>query len=70
MLKDDNGKLCVVAERPRRYPLAEMKEELLIAMGLVDEDESAVEEFMRTGFMRTTWFEAENAPEDSDAWRM
>jgi hypothetical protein len=31
MLKQDNGELACIAERPKRYNLGELKEELLVS---------------------------------------
>jgi hypothetical protein len=43
-------------------------EEMLIALGLADEDGSAMK-FLRAGYKTSTWWEEDNDLESSDLWR-
>ena len=52
-----------------RYTLGEVKEELLDAMGLNTEAEGSTMQFLRRGYKTTTWWEEDEEPEQSDAWR-
>mmetsp|Transcript_64949 Transcript_64949/g.115578 ORF Transcript_64949/g.115578 Transcript_64949/m.115578 type:complete len:166 (-) Transcript_64949:490-987(-) len=69
MLKTQDKALACVAERRTKYPLGQVKQELLIALGQAEEVGSGME-FARTGYKTETWFEEEDAPEASRAWRM
>eukprot|EP00238_Polyblepharides_amylifera_P001289 CAMPEP_0196571656 /NCGR_PEP_ID=MMETSP1081-20130531/1801_1 /TAXON_ID=36882 /ORGANISM="Pyramimonas amylifera, Strain CCMP720" /LENGTH=332 /DNA_ID=CAMNT_0041888685 /DNA_START=284 /DNA_END=1279 /DNA_ORIENTATION=- len=71
MLKQDSGELACVAERPKRYALQELKEELLEVVGLNTEEKGSNMEFLRRGYKTSTWWEGaegEKAEERSD-WR-
>jgi hypothetical protein len=68
MIKQNTGELVCVAEDEDRFTLGEAKEEMLVALGLADEDGSAMK-FLRSGYKTTTWWEEEGTREQSDAWR-
>eukprot|EP00192_Tetraselmis_astigmatica_P012329 CAMPEP_0117680296 /NCGR_PEP_ID=MMETSP0804-20121206/18275_1 /TAXON_ID=1074897 /ORGANISM="Tetraselmis astigmatica, Strain CCMP880" /LENGTH=398 /DNA_ID=CAMNT_0005489781 /DNA_START=35 /DNA_END=1228 /DNA_ORIENTATION=+ len=68
MLKQDNGELACVAERPERYTLSEAKEEMMETMGLNTEEEGSAMEFLRRGYKRSTWWEDDSDKEESAAW--
>ena len=44
------------------------KEEMLIALGLADEDGSTMQ-FLRSGYKTNTWWEEESEQEQFDSWR-
>lgn len=69
MLKQDNGELACIAERPKRYTLGEVKEELLEIMGLNTEEKGSSMEFLRRGYKTSTWWEDDEDIEKSNAWR-
>lgn len=68
MVKQNTGELVCVAEDEDRFTLGEAKEEMLVALGLADEDGSTMK-FLRAGYKTNTWWEEENDEEVSDAWR-
>ena len=68
MVKQNTGELVCVAEDEDRFTLGEAKEEMLVALGLADEDDSPMK-FLRSGYKTNTWWEAEDDREQSDAWR-
>lgn len=68
MIKQNNGVLACVAENEDRFTLAEAKEEMLIALGINDPDNSPMKQ-LRSGFKTSTWWEEESDDEQSDAWR-
>ena len=68
MVKQSTGELVCVAEDPQRFYLGEAKEEMLIALGLADEDGSSMQ-FLRSGYKTATWWEEENDAEMYDSWR-
>lgn len=68
MLQQDDKSYACVAENESRYTLQQFKEELLIALGL-DEEEGSQMEFWRRGFFKGTWWEVELEEEASDKWR-
>ena len=69
MIKQDNGELACVAERPERYALQELKEALLEVMGLNTEEAGSTMAFLRRGYKRMTWWEEESDEEASGVWR-
>ena len=68
MIKQSNGVLACVAENEDRFTLAEAKEEMLIALGINDPDDSPMKK-LRSGYKTSTWWEEEQDEEKSDAWR-
>ena len=68
MIKQNNGVLACVAENEDRFTLAEAKEEMLIALGINDPDDSPMKK-LRSGYKTSTWWEEECDDEESDAWR-
>jgi len=68
MLRQSDGSLVCVAEGPDRFPLGQVKEELLLSLGLQEEKGSALE-FLRRGYKTTTWWEEDANLENSSAWR-
>ena len=68
MVKQNTGELVCVAEDADRFSLGEAKEEMLIALGLADEDGSTMQ-FLRSGYKTNTWWEDECDQEQFDAWR-
>ena len=68
MFKQNTGELVCVAEDEDRFTLGEAKEEMLIALGLADEDGSTMK-LLRSGYKTSTWWEEENDLEQSDSWR-
>jgi len=69
MLKQDNGELACIAERPKRYNLGELKEELLEIMGLNTEEKGSNLENLRKGYKRATWWEENEDEEKNKDWR-
>ena len=69
MIKQDNGELACVAERPERYALQELKEALLEVMGLNTEEAGSTMAFLRRGYKRMTWWEEGSDEEASGVWR-
>eukprot|EP00873_Tetraselmis_striata_P001072 jgi/Tetstr1/421336/TSEL_012307.t1 len=70
MLKQDNGDLACIAERPDRYTLTEAKEEMMEAMGLNTEEEGSTMAFLRRGYKVATWWEEDADKENDKSWRM
>lgn len=68
MVKQNTGELVCVAEDEDRFTLGEAKEEMLIALGLADEDGSTMK-FLRAGYKTNTWWEEDSEEEQFDAWR-
>ena len=68
MVKQNTGELVCVAEDEDRFTLGEAKEEMLIALGLADEDGTTMK-FLRSGYKTETWWEEDNDEEKDDAWR-
>jgi len=68
MIKQNNGVLACVAENEDRFTLAEAKEEMLIALGINDPDDSPMKK-LRSGYKTSTWWEEDCPDEQSDAWR-
>jgi hypothetical protein len=68
MIKQTNGVLACVAENEDRFTLAEAKEEMLIALGINDPDDSPMKK-LRSGYKTSTWWEEDTDKELSDAWR-
>jgi hypothetical protein len=68
MVKQNTGELVCVAEDEDRFTLGEAKEEMLIALGLADEDGSTMQ-FLRSGYKTNTWWEEECDQEKFDDWR-
>jgi|TARA_B110000977_G_scaffold181446_1_gene242123 hypothetical protein len=68
MVKQNTGELVCVAEDEDRFTLGEAKEEMLIALGLADEDGSTMQ-FLRSGYKTNTWWEEEAEEEQFDLWR-
>ena len=68
MIKQNTGELVCVAEDEDRFTLGEAKEEMLLALGLADEDGSTMK-FLRSGYKTNTWWEEESEYEQSDKWR-
>jgi len=68
MIKQSNGVLACVAEADDRFTLAEAKEEMLIALGINDPDDSPMKK-LRSGYKTSTWWEDDTDKELSDAWR-
>ena len=68
MIKQNNGILACVAENEDRFTLAEAKEEMLIALGINDPDDSPMKK-LRSGYKTSTWWEEDCPDEQSDAWR-
>ena len=68
MVKQNTGELVCVAEDEDRFTLGEAKEEMLVALGLADKDDSPMK-FLRSGYKTNTWWEAEDDREQSDVWR-
>ena len=68
MVKQNTGELVCVAEDEDRFTLGEAKEEMLIALGLADEDGSTMK-FLRAGYKTNTWWEEDSEEEQFDTWR-
>ena len=68
MLQQDDKSYACVAEAEDRYTLQQFKEELLIALGL-DEEEGSFLEVARRGFFKGTWWEVDTEEEVSSKWR-
>jgi len=68
MIKQNNGTLACVAENEDRFTLAEAKEEMLIALGINDADDSPMKK-LRSGYKTSTWWEEDCEDEQFDAWR-
>ena len=68
MVKQNTCELVCVAEDEDRFTLGEAKEEMLVALGLADKDDSPLK-LLRSGYKTNTWWEAEDEREQSDAWR-
>jgi len=74
LLRQDNGDLACVAERSgegSRYLLQDVKDELMLAMGLLTEEENSDSYRIRQGFKRYTWWEGDEGreAEQSKKWR-
>ena len=59
MVKQNTGELVCVAEDEDRFTLGEAKEEMLIALGLADEDGSTMK-FLRAWYKTNTWWEEDS----------
>ena len=59
MVKQNTGELVCVAEDEDRFTLGEAKEEMLIALGLADEDGSTMK-FLRARYKTNTWWEEDS----------
>jgi len=68
LLKREDERYVCVAEDRVRYTLFDVKEELLRALGL-EEEEGSVMEFLRRGYKRATWWEEDFEKEESKNWR-
>lgn len=69
MLKQGDSSYACVAEAPERYTLGEVKEELLISLGMQEAEGSAMQ-FLRRGYKASTWWEDNTDKlEASNAWR-
>jgi len=68
LLREDAGNYRSVAQSEDRYPLGQMKEELLNALGLAEREGSAME-FLTRGYTNTTWWEQDIDKEKSGRWR-
>ena len=68
MLCQDDKSYACIAEAGDRYTLQQFKTELLVALGL-DEEEGSFLDVARRGFFKGTWWEVETEPEVSSNWR-
>eukprot|EP00271_Cylindrocystis_brebissonii_P016176 TRINITY_DN39434_c0_g1_i1.p1 TRINITY_DN39434_c0_g1~~TRINITY_DN39434_c0_g1_i1.p1 ORF type:complete len:402 (+),score=54.22 TRINITY_DN39434_c0_g1_i1:103-1308(+) len=68
MLKQGDGSYVCVAEGPERFNLGQVKQELLISLGL-EEEKGSTMAFLRQGYKTMTWWEEEQEAETSAAWR-
>ncbi|KAK9865651.1 hypothetical protein WJX84_008406 [Apatococcus fuscideae] len=71
MLRQDSGQYACVAERPERYRLGQVKDELQSAMGLDTDPLGGTWDFLRRGYKDSTWWEdADGIQKDVSAnWR-
>eukprot|EP00270_Netrium_digitus_P020338 TRINITY_DN8343_c0_g1_i1.p1 TRINITY_DN8343_c0_g1~~TRINITY_DN8343_c0_g1_i1.p1 ORF type:complete len:408 (-),score=116.94 TRINITY_DN8343_c0_g1_i1:12-1205(-) len=68
MLKQADNSYACVAESTDRYTLGQTKEELLLSLGIQEEDGSTMQ-FLRRGYKTSTWWEEELEEEQSTEWR-
>ncbi|XP_020585174.1 protein LOW PSII ACCUMULATION 3, chloroplastic [Phalaenopsis equestris] len=68
MLKQADGSYACIAESATRFTLGETKEELLMVLGLKEEEGSSLE-FLRRGYKNATWWEEDVELELSSNWR-
>lgn len=68
MLKQADGSYACIAESATRFTLGETKEELLMVLGLKEEEGSSLE-FLRRGYKNATWWEENVELELSSNWR-
>ncbi|GAQ90856.1 Low photosystem II accumulation 3 [Klebsormidium nitens] len=69
MLKQGDGTYVCVAEDAERFTLGQVKEELLISLGLNTEEEGSALQFLRRGYKTSTWWEDDSSLEESNDWR-
>lgn len=68
MLKQADGSYACIAESATRFTLGETKDELLMVLGLKEEEGSSLE-FLRRGYKNATWWEEGVELELSSNWR-
>ncbi|KAK9841103.1 hypothetical protein WJX84_001350 [Apatococcus fuscideae] len=69
MLRQDSGQYACVAERPERYRLGQVKDELQTAMGLDTDPLGGTWDFLRRGYKDSTWWEDDTQKDVSANWR-